>query len=286
VTPSEETTDAPAPTESSPTALEPMLDLPSRSANAESGSEFLDRTEGLGRVAMDREILEAIFTGNVPTYQRQLIPITVETQGRQARLHVTCDYLAIGSDEDFVRMPMTSAAAQRIANRVGATLPTPKLVDEIYRQAPAKLPPSWIDGGPTYGTLADYRQHNETLERRRLDAGYALGRLTAGHKKDIVLADVLGVRPNRVAIYGWHKRVGVVVQPVNTSHFCRYADYSHGVRLVDQLVLVDDQAYRASDVLQDPELAFLLSDEGPLSVTRYETELPEYVPPGSRAKKR
>lgn len=275
----------PLPDEPTPVDTTPVLDLPPRAADAETGSAFLDRTEGLGRSAMDSEILEAILAGNVPAYQRRLVPVTLEAGGRSATLHVTCDYLAVGSDDDFVRMPMTSAAAQRIANRVGATLPTPKLVDEIYRQAPAKLPPSWIDGGPTYGTLADYRTHNDTLERKRRAAGFELGGLLAGHKKDIVLAEVLDDRPNRVAIYGWHKREGVVVQPVSTSHSCRYADYSHGIRLVDQLVMVDGQAQRASDILQDPELAHLLSDEGPLPVIRYSTELPPYEPTGGGRQK-
>lgn len=256
-------------------AYEPTLDLPDRSPDAETGSQFLERTEGLGRSAMDEQISEAILSGNVPAYQRRLVPIVIEAEGMPpATLHVACDYLAVGSDEDFVRMPMTSAAAQRIADRAGGILPTPKLVDEIYRQATVKLPPSWIDGGPTEGTLADYAVHNDRLEERRLRGGHPLGALTAGHKKDIVLCGLIERRPGRVAIYGWHKREGDVVQPLSTAHSCRYADYSHGVRLIHQAMTLGAEEILVEDVLADPDVARLLSYEGALSVLAYSRELP------------
>jgi hypothetical protein len=256
-------------------AYEPMLDLPERPSGAETGSAFLERTEGLGRSAMDEQISDAILAGNVPDYQRRLVPIVIEAEGMpRATLHVASDYLAVGSDEDFVRMPMTSAAAQRIADRAGAILPTPKLVDEIYRQATVKLPPSWIDGGPTEGTLADYAVHNDRLEERRRRGGHPLGALTAGHKKDIVLCGLIERRPGRVAIYGWHKREGDVVQPLSTAHSCRYADYSHGARMVHAVMLLDEEERLVAEVLSDPELAWILSDEGPLGVLSYSRELP------------
>ncbi len=272
----------------------PTLDLPARTPGAETGSAFLERTEGLGRAAMDEAVAQAILEGNVPDYLRTLAPIRLEARGLVATLHVACDYLAIGSDDDFVRMPMTAAAAQRIANRLGATLPTPKLVDTIYEHAEVRLPPSFIEGGPTEGTLADYALHHRKLETHRLRGGHPLGVLTAGHKKDIVLCERLVERPDRVAIYGWHRRAGDVIQPVSTLHSCRYADYSHGVRLVDQRLEVGGELLRLSDALRDPEWAWLLSSEGPLSVTAYPTTLPDYDGRGrtkrrknaSRAKKK
>jgi hypothetical protein len=276
-------TDARAPAE----PVAPVLDLPERPAGAETGSAFLERNEGLGRSAMDEAIAAAILAGNVPSYLRRLVPITIDAgEGSSAVLHVTCDYLAVGSDEDFVRMPMTSAAAQRIANQLGASLPTPKLVDDIYRQAVVRLPPSWIDGGPTEGTLQDYAVHQERLEEHRLRGGHPLGVLTAGHKKDIVLCDLVAERPGRVAIYGWHKREGEVVQPLSTAHSCRYADYSHGVRLVAQGMTLDGKPQRVDDVLRDPDLAAILTGEGPLSVTQYATVLPEYTGPARKKKKK
>jgi hypothetical protein len=256
----------------------PELRLPPRPPGAETGSRFIERIEGLGRAAIDEQVVAAVVSGNVPPFERRLAPIdVVGPGGERARLFVTCDYLAIGSDEDFIRMPMTSAAAQRIANLVDASLPTKKLVDVIYEQAPAKLPPSWIDGGPTEGTLADFTHHQETLEERRKARGLELGVLTAGDKKDIVLSRKMVERPDHVAIYGWHRSLGDPVQPLSCAHSCRYADYSHGVRLVAEDMTIDGAKYRFSEVLVDPDLADLLSDEGPLPVVEYSTVLPEYT---------
>ncbi len=265
----------------------PPLDLPARPEGAEGGSEFLARTEGLGRVAMDEAIAEAVLLGNVPAYQRKLVPLVIEGPGElRAQLHVLCDYLAVGSDEDFVRMPMTSAAAQRIANRVGASLPTPRIVDAIYRAAEVRLHPCWIDGGPTDGTLADYAFHHRKVEERRARAKAPLGVLTAGHKKDIVLSERLSERDDHVAIYGWHLAEGEVVQPLSMRHSCRYADYSHGVRLVDRGVLIGRELMTIADVLRDPDLAWVLSDEGPLPIVSYATSLPSYEDARSPRKKR
>jgi hypothetical protein len=196
------------------------------------------------------------------------------------------DYLAIGSDEDFIRMPMTPAAAQKICDQLGTTLPTPKLVDTIFDQAEARLPPSYIDGGPTDDDISDFIVHQEKLEQRRAKAGFELGRLLAGHKKDIVLTVRLEERDDRVAIYGWHKKDGTPIQPLSCKHSCRYADYSHGVRLVDERMTIAGRPHRVSDVLADPDLSTLLSDEGPLRITTYPRELPPYEGPPKAAKKK
>ena len=45
---------------------------------------------------------------------------------------VAPDYLAVGTDEDYLLTPMTPMIAQRIADRLGCTLPTRKMVDDIY----------------------------------------------------------------------------------------------------------------------------------------------------------
>ncbi len=264
-----------------------MLALPARPPNAETGSAFIKRIEGLGRAAIDEEVMIAVQAGNVPPFERVLLPIEIadEAIGR-AVLHVMCDYLAIGADDDFIRMPMTSAAAQRIANLVDATLPTRKLVDLVYRQATAKLPPSWIDGGPTEGTLVDFTRHHKMLEKRRIAAGFPLGMLTAGDKKDIVLSRRMEEKPGRVGIYGWHRKEGDPVQPLSFVHSCRYADYSHGVRLVAEAMTIDDKPFRVSDVLVDPDRADLLSDEGPLTEVAYPTVLPAYEETGRPAAKR
>ena len=84
------------------------------------------------------------------------------------------------------------------------------------------------------------------------------------HKKDIVLTKRLLRQSDRIAIYGWHRAEGDAIQPVSTVHGARYADYSHGVRLVDALVLHEGAERRFDTLLVDPATAGVLSLEGEL----------------------
>jgi hypothetical protein len=88
--------------------------------------------------------------------------------------------------------------------------------------------------------------------------------LMAGQKKDLVVSNRLWRKTGRVAIYGWHRGNGTPIQPLSTVHGARYADYSHGVRLVSAVAFVNGQARSIFDILEDPRLAGIVSDEGPI----------------------
>jgi hypothetical protein len=92
--------------------------------------------------------------------------------------------------------------------------------------------------------------------------------LVSGHKKDVVVTNLLTGNPDRIAIYGWQRLNGAPIQPLSTVHGACYADYSHGIRLVSETVLVNGEARSVYDVLQDPVLSRLLSDEGPIANLR------------------
>jgi hypothetical protein len=117
-------------------------------------------------------------------------------------------------------------------------------------------------------TNAYYGRHQAAVAQQRARAGLPEGALLAGHKKDVVLSERLARRPDRVAIYGWHRPSGEPIQPLSIVHGADYADYSHGVRLVADQVRIDGQWRALDDVLRDPSVAGLLSAEGAMSVTR------------------
>jgi hypothetical protein len=71
-----------------------------------------------------------------------------------------------------------------------------------------------------------------------------------------------------VAIYGWHRRDGKPIQPLSTVHEASYADYSHGIRLVSTTVQINGTPRSIYDVLEDPDLAPLLTDEGMIAGAR------------------
>src|SRR5690606_12832451 len=103
-----------------------------------------------------------------------------------ATYHVTPDYLAVGSDTDYFLTPMTPLLAQRLADRLGATLPTRKMVNQIWTNAAVKLSPSPIPPSDEMITVPVFAQHNAMVRTQR-DATtntHPLGALVAGTKKD------------------------------------------------------------------------------------------------------
>jgi hypothetical protein len=88
----------------------------------------------------DNAIVEEIARGNVPDFCRQWIPIHLtDDKGNTGEVQVLCDVLAIGSNEDYLRVPIAGYSSQRIADRLGCFLPTQKIHFEAYAQASVKM---------------------------------------------------------------------------------------------------------------------------------------------------
>ena len=251
------------------------LALPARPADAKLGAEFAKSIAALERSEREAKIYEAVARGNVPEFLRKLSPVHTQIirdgKTNSATYYVTPDYLAIGSEEDYFLTPLTPIMAQKVADLLHCSLPTRKMVDDIYTAATVKLVPSPIPPSPAMATVPIFIQHNLTVRNQRAEQlrEHPLGALVAGHKKDVVISYKLLTTPSKVAIYGWHKPDGKPIQPLYTGHADTYADYSHGIRLVQLSMTVDGAEETIPKVLANPALASLLSDEGPLSQPRY-----------------
>ena len=82
------------------------------------------------------------------------------------------DYLAVGSDEDFCRVPMNPYTAQRIATLFGASLVTSKLSDHIYANAELKLTPfNYVPVGNQNELVSRFVDHNAQIEKQMSEAG-------------------------------------------------------------------------------------------------------------------
>jgi hypothetical protein len=243
--------------------------FPARSALAPTGSEFLRLTQGLGGAAREQAILRELLSGNMPSHLRALVPVQLATGSYSATVYVLPDYLAIGSDDDFVVIPMTPRTAMRIANAFDFTLPTRKLVDAIYDQSTVRLTPAPLRPGPQMASNAYYREHDCLIKEQAPGGPAAPPLMIAGHKKDVVLTPRLQAQPGRVAIYGWHRQDGRPIQPLSLVHGIEYVDYSHGVRLVSRTAVLDGEPVDILDLYTNPELSVLLSDEGALSAQGY-----------------
>jgi hypothetical protein len=107
-----------------------------------------------------------------------------------------------------------------------------------------------------------YRTHNEMIDTQARTRGIPLGPLVSGHKKDVVVTNLLARTQGRIAIYGWHRPNGAPIQPLSTVHGVCYADYSHGIRLVSKVAIEEGMARSVREILRDSVLANTLSDEG------------------------
>lgn len=248
----------------------PPFSLPERPVAGESGSEFVKRVASLDGPAREEEIFLALLAGHFPEHLRRLRSVEVTGHGKDGSGHrlqyeVMPDYLAIGGDDDFVRMPMTPQLAQRLADAFGCTLPTSQMVDQIHQAVSVKLAPQPLtEEREAMGTFAE---HSRLIDAQRREP--MLGELVSGIKKDVVLSNRIGERPHRLALYGWHQLSGEPIQPLTVVHVDTYVDYSHGVRLVKREMVLDGKPIDFAEVAADPDLHPLVSGEGMLEVLRY-----------------
>lgn len=236
-----------------------------------SGSEFYRRAAAFGWQQRDSLAVWAVLQGNVPSFLKRFVGVEVSVKdsatGRliKATYFVTPDYLSVGTDKDWARVPLTPMAAQRIADSLGCFLPTRRMVDDIYKAAKVKLEPV-----PLYAlrdsTPVMYHHHLIIEGQRKGQRG-----LIAGIKKDVVISEAVArdKRPDRVAIYGWHRLDGRPIQPLYTGHVNWYVDYSHGIRLVWRQIKVEGRWMDYTDVLKHPVYRRLLCDEAACDFYRY-----------------
>jgi hypothetical protein len=228
-----------------------------------TGSGLYKQIGGMKWSEREPVVERAILAGNVPGFFKKFVRINVSiidsASGKKidAYYFVSPDYVSVGSNDDWARVPLTPMTAQRIADSLHCFLPTRKMVDDIYRQASVKLEPvplfAFRDSAVTFW------HHHLIIEGQRKNKKG----LIAGIKKDVVTAVKLAQdpRPDRVAIYGWHKPDGKPIQPLYTGHVNWYVDYSHGIRLVHEKINVEGKWMNYKDVLGHIVYRKLLSDE-------------------------
>ncbi len=243
------------------------LNIPLRQSGAETGSAFMKRITKLTREERENEIFKSLSAGNLPDFLKNSVSLQGKFADLKGNVHkvqyeVMPDYLSVGNDSDFCRIPMNPHTAQRIATLYGASLITSKLSDHIYRIAQVKLTPFFFAPiGNANELIEKFVAHNTQIEKQKAEAGGKNGQLIAGIKKDVILSSRIAKQPNKVVIYGWHKPDGNPIQPVYSGHIDWYVDYSHGIRFVNNQVLVDGKPLLLTDVLRDPVLFKIFSDE-------------------------
>lgn len=269
-----------------------MLDLPPRPDIAMGGQAFAALIGALPPPPDPRRenlIYLQVLSGNVPNWMRRLALVStnavIHGANHTVSYYVTPDYLCIGADNDYFFQPITPMLAQRIANRFDCAMPTRKMVNDIWSQAPVKLTPAPLTPDAEMTTVPVFFQESGLIwdQRKTWLETYPLGALVAADKKDVVISCLIYTNFHKtttpVVIYGWQNTNGVPIQPLYNGHSENWVDYSQGIRLVQEAITVDGATTSVSAVLTDPNYAALLSDE-----TNYPGNVipkPYYtVPPG------
>src|SRR6186713_3712235 len=238
------------------------IDISHRTSSL-TGNDFYHHAFAMKWMERDSFVVKEILAGNIPSFlkkfERIKVSVTDSVTGKtiNAEYFVSPDYLSIGADDNWARINITPLAAQKVADSFNCFLPTRKMVDDIYKAAKVKLEPvpmyAFRDSTPTMW------HHHLILEGQRK------GRkgLIAGIQKDVVISGKISrdPKPDRVAIYGWHKLDGHPIQPLYTGHIYWWVDYSQGIRLVYRKIKVGKAWMDYTQVLNDRVLKKLLCDE-------------------------
>jgi len=245
--------------------------------------------------ARDAWILDNVNAEGIEVHFAELV---VEANGHTGRFWVTTDGLRLGG----VRLNVSAKLQQELADLASCMLLTPRLADLVWAARNVSLPP--MPRPITSSTAAMLEQS------AKIDA--AAGDVPAGEilntvGKNWVLVKAIftpqAQAKRKAANYGWHfegsnfqgikgepsvSLPGVrVIQGVGTVHDASHVDYSQICQLVLRSCFIDDEERDLADVIQDPELAALVSHEGPLPGWRQpdvgelppSVELPANVPP-------
>ena len=247
-----------------------------------TGTEFLEYSNSMSIDQREAHILLQLSIGNIPPIiKNSLHDITVTSVQNNSTLvltyHVLADYLAVGSDEDYIRVPCMAYTAQKLADLYRSSLPTTRMVDQIWSAAGMKLDPQPISPSDSMCDNAYIANENELIETQvSLQQVGKEGQMIGGDKKDTVLTNQYASHPTSVAEYGWHQSNGVPIQPLYMGHSASWADYSMGIRLISNTVTLMNTTGSSkvttqmmmADVLKSAALAPMLSSEGVIASPR------------------
>lgn len=249
-------------------------------SNSTWGGDFFHGLPEHAGPLREAALLEAVRDGRAAPVA--WTEIHSEHGDRCATLFVSADALRLGDELDSIRVNASARTTQQIADAFGCILPTTRICNLIWEQAVVRLSPCLQAPDMHMADTSRLLQHHAAVEAKL--AGRA--GLIENIGKHWVLTNRLHGTRNKAANYGWFDaralyRVGKyrLWQPLGLAHNLEHCDYSQVVRLVQRRCLIDGAERDLADVMVDPELARLVSDEGPLRLTRL-PEVPADGPSG------
>lgn len=199
-----------------------------------------------------------------------------------------------------VRVSVTAKGAQSAADMLDCSMLTGKIADLIWDQADVHVPPQTM----VYTEADTYRmmdtawmiKHTQKIDTLLPGLSDVTGVLSDSEKtafvslpkcfsalvstvgKHWVIEEALAKKPKNIACnYGWPvdgtpfnnaTRTHKVIQPLSYMHNDEHTDYSQTLVLVSNRCLVDGSLQDLRGLLQDPALAKLANQSGPMTYIR------------------
>lgn len=228
----------------------------------------------------DATILHRVVVGQYDTID--IATVTSTYDGHSAEFTVFADALKM----DGVRVNVSANLQQQIADVLGCSLLTPKLVDLLWLQRNVTLLPSPQPISASTQAMVD---HSARIDKMLNAQGNPTGIIQTVGKFWVLDNDLL-THPGRAMNYGWHFEgascQGIsgeitaslikdargqyvrLIQGRGTAHDIHHSDYSQQCILVSRACVVDGKSRDILDILADPVLAPLASHQGVLRVLR------------------
>jgi hypothetical protein len=180
---------------------------------------------------------------------------------------------------DGVRINLRYDIAQRLADRMGVLLPTPKVADMVQAQATCRLSPQGLTqqmqnhviAGTNTGVTAMV-EHSALVDK----ALQGCKGLTNNEGKWFVLSKLFWTAAGQIksGIYGWWRDNGQIIQSNILAHELPFSDYSQVIRFMGPTVVVTLPGevsfdMPTSEMLTSDKFASLISYEGALPGSRH-----------------
>lgn len=227
--------------------------LPADFASLPPDLPFTATTRSASR---DNLVVNDMLYGRIPSrlLDWKDINYTVKIKERLVfcTISVSPDWLGLGSNAFYLRIPLHPKLFQQVADCYDAMLCTSVAVDAIHNANVATrvlmkgLTPH---RGETRNSTRLWRLSNSFIESARLGN---LGLVSDG-KKDVIVGPRQVRNRGKVCIYGAWKASGKW-QEISTVHVASYIYYSQCARLMRKVMMVDGKEYAVEDIAKSAEL--------------------------------
>lgn len=171
--------------------------------------------------AREAFVLKSILSLPKDQIVSNMKPITItRPDGAKITYKVMPDYVSI----DGIRIPMSGATAQRVANHFGLSLPNAKMSKEIYDNSDVKVNAKPLSGsgttidGKSYSGADVVRtgvgyapfalNYNDVVNKQLSQQGAKKDQIVSGFAKDIIAP----VKKNQLGLYGFYDKEGKPIQ--------------------------------------------------------------------------